>query len=179
MDKNKKATRILNITIDTNCINVKQAIKELNQLEAFDKKGVVKIVKTDVMDTEFLDDKGNDADKRKAKAAKLPEDIGIAVFGHSRFDHMKFASEETTKEQNEIIEIVFQKPATQLTKQQRRDTMHLHTHLINHSDIFVTTDCKHIWGKRVELKDRFGIVVAKPAECIQYIKKYIETGCYK
>ncbi len=75
----KKVTRVLIITIDTNCINAKQEIKELNQLEEFAEKGQVQIVKTDVLDTEFIKYEGKKGEKSKVKAAEIPEDIGIGV----------------------------------------------------------------------------------------------------
>jgi hypothetical protein len=42
------------VTIDTNSTNARQAGENLNALEEWRKKGLVEVVKTDVMDTEFL-----------------------------------------------------------------------------------------------------------------------------
>jgi len=142
----KKVARVLIITIDTNCINAKQEIKELNQLEEFAEKGQVQIVKTDVLDTEFIKYEGKKGEKSKVKAAEIPEDIGIGVLAHSRLDHTKLASEEEAKQFNEIVELLFDKPLYKLTNHSRlvRDAMHLHTHLIHQRDIFVSTDYTHI-----------------------------------
>ena len=100
---------------------------ELNQIEEYWKSGIIEIVKTDVLDTELLNDL---SDKRKAKVSKIPEDIGILVFDHSRLGHTKLASDEEIKQFHEIIKLLFVVPRAKLSKQQIRDAMHLHTHMI-------------------------------------------------
>ena len=183
MDMKNKATRILIITIDNNCINAKQEIKDLNKLEKYDEEGIVRIVKTDAFDTEANKYKGTWGEKSKAKAAQIPEVIGVAVIDHSRLDHMKLASGED-KQLDEIAWLLFNKPLCKLASNCNncrlvKDVMHLSPHLLHKNDIFVTRDKKHIWTKRAELEDKFGIVVANPVECIRYIEHFIKTGCYK
>jgi type I restriction-modification system DNA methylase subunit len=170
-----KKTRTLAITIDTNAINAKQKNENLNSLEQYSQSGLVKIFKTDVLDTELLTDKTNDAEKRRDKASNLPEDIGICVLDHSRLDHTRLAGEEDAKLQDEIIEVLFQKTRHQLTTQQLRDAMHLHTHLMHNRDFFVTMD-KHILARKEELHKKFGISAGTPEECLQFIDGFLLEG---
>ena len=48
------SNKIPTITIDSNCINAKGGDPILNKIKDLQKKGKVKIYKTDTMDTEFL-----------------------------------------------------------------------------------------------------------------------------
>ena len=89
-----KKTGTLTITIDTNAINAKQRDEKLNFLEQYAQRGLVEIFKTDVLDTELLADRTNDAEKRRDKSSNLPEDIGVWALGHSRLGHMRLARKE-------------------------------------------------------------------------------------
>jgi len=171
-----KKTRTLTITIDTNAINAKQRDEKLNLLEQYSQRGLVEIFKTDVLDTELLTDKTNYAEKRRDKASMLPEDIGICVLNHSRLGHTRLAGDEDVKLQDEIIKVLFQKTRHQLTTQQLRDAMHLHTHLMHQRDFFVTTDKGHVLSKKEELHKKFGINAGTPEECLQFIEGFLSKG---
>ncbi len=167
--------KTLTITIDTNAINVKQRIEELNLLEKYERWGLVQIFKTDALDTELLADETSWGQNRRDKASNLPEDIGIGVIDHSRVGHARVAGEEDVKLQDEIINVLFQKTRHQLTTQQLRDAMHLHTHVMHHRDFFVTRD-KHILSRKEELHKKFGINTGTPEECLQFIKGFLPKG---
>lgn len=76
------------LTFDTGCINVKRRVAALNELEAREARGLIRIHKTDSMDTEFqqTDDASGgtpgSAD-RVGKAAGLIEDKGAGVWGET------------------------------------------------------------------------------------------------
>jgi hypothetical protein len=169
-------TAPLTITIDTNAINARRRDERLNLLEQYSRKGLVRVFKTDVLDTELLTDKTNHGPKRKDKASNLPEDIGVWVLGHSRLGHMRVARKEDAKVQDEIIEVLFQKTRQQLTTRQLRDAMHLHTHLLHQRDFFVTTDRGHILSKKELLRKEFGINAGTPEECVQFIEGFPPIG---
>lgn len=170
-----KKTGTLTVTIDTNAINAKQEDEKLNLLEQYSQKGLAKVFKTDVLDTELLTDKTKDEAKRKEKASTLPEDIGVCVLDHSRLGHTRLAGEEDAKLQDEIIKVLFQKTRHQLTTQQLRDVMHLHTHLLHQRDFFVTTD-GHFLSRKEELHKKFGINAGTPEECLQFIEGFLPKG---
>jgi type I restriction-modification system DNA methylase subunit len=170
-----KRAKALTITIDTNAINAKQENENLNLLEQYCQRGLVEIFKTDVLDTELLTDKTNYGEKRRHKASRLPEDIGVCVLDHSRLDHTRLAGEEDAKLQDEIIKVLFQKTRHHLTTRQLRDAMHLHTHVMHQRDIFVTMD-KYILGRKEELHKKFGINAGTPEECLQFIDGFLSEG---
>ena len=64
-------------TIDTNSINTQQRDANLNRLEEWHLKGIVEIVRTDVMDTEFLKASPRLAEAFMKKPSRYREDMGV------------------------------------------------------------------------------------------------------
>ena len=157
------------ITIDSNCINVNGNYKDMNKIEELEKKGIVEIHRTDTMVAEFLyggSKKGYTKGLKKSK--NYPEDIGVAVWDHSRYGHSKWGSKKDSKLFNEIKEILF--PNTkELTDKQIKDSMHLRTHLHYGRDYFITDDKKHILSKKNDLRDNLNIIVCTPKEFCENI----------
>jgi len=167
--------KVPSVTIDTCVINAMRKIKELNLIEQYQRWGLVETVKTDALDTELLDDKTRSATTRRKKAATLPEDVGICVIGHSRLGHTLIAGKDDAELQDELIHVLFQKSRQQLTAQQLRDAMHLHTHLMHQRDFFVSTD-KHILGRKEVLHKKFGINAGTPEECLRFVEEILPKG---
>lgn len=162
-------TKKYNITIDTNCINVRKALDSLNKLEEWHSLGLIEIVKTDVMDTELR------GDARLEKSSKLNEDLGVGVWDHSRWGHAVWGGEDVHYRLEEIKKVIFP-DFNKLTEKRRknatRDAMHLATHLMHNRDFFVTLD-KQILSKKEDLLREFNVEVLSPEQCVEKLKGLI------
>lgn len=104
-------------------------------------------------------------------SSEFHEDQGGAYYGHSRYGHAAYGG---TPHFEEILKIIF--PATKgspATKQQIRDAMHVATHKQYGRDYFVTKDGAILRAKEI-LKERFGIQVMNPADCVKELKKLLD-----
>lgn len=101
-------------------------------------------------------------------SSEFKEDIGGGYYEHSRYDHAIYGGASDFKE---ILQVIF--PETKgcaPTKQQIRDAMHVATHKNYGRDYFVTKD-KAILQAKEKLKEKFGILVMNPADCVKDLKK--------
>lgn len=165
--------RQFTITIDTNCINTKQGKETINQIEKWHDKGLVEIVKTDVMDTEFV----GAHPKFKKKSQKYHEDLGVGVWGHSRWDHFLWGGENMNYPLEKIRDLLFprfQNLKGDAKKRAIRDAMHLATHYMCKRDFFVTED-KNFVKKRNRLEKVFRVKILTPNECIEKLKPLISN----
>jgi len=155
------------ITIDTNCINVREAVRDLNQLEKWHSLGLIEIVKTDVMDTELR------GGARLEKSSRLKEDLGVGVVDHSRLGHFVVGGEGVDYPLDELRKILFpnfDKLTEKSRKRAIKDAMHLATHHMRKRDFFVTMD-NHFMKARDELKKKFNMVILTPKECAEELRK--------
>jgi hypothetical protein len=128
---------ILHITIDTNLINARQKLPEMNVLEDMHKRGSIEIVKTDAMDTEMLEGYR----KGLEKSQQYREIQGYGVFGHSRFDHSVYGSVEDGGLTQSIVMALFPgKSCSELSDNDIRDVMHIQAHVTHKGDYFITED---------------------------------------
>ncbi len=153
---------MLTITIDTNVINARGKDAAMNQLEQWYAEGKIGLFKTDVMDTELQDGYR----KGLEKAVQYKEDLGVGVWGSSRWGHALWASEEDGNTLNELKVTLFGKKSD-YTKQEIRDAMALLTHSRNRRDFFVTNDAG-ILDKKEALRT-FGISVGNPVDCVAWL----------
>lgn len=158
------------MTIDTNCINTREADQYLNRLEEWHRKGLIEIVKTDVMKTEFLK-----ANRRfTQKASEYREDFGVGVFDHSRWDRSKFYDPSIDYPVERIKRIVFPRFESLVSEEKtraQRDIMHIATHHMHKRSFFVTTD-KVITGKKEDL-EKSGVVVLTPKQCVSRLSRLL------
>jgi len=101
-------------------------------------------------------------------SSEFKEDVGGAYYDHSRYGH---ATYEGTPNVEEILKIIF--PETKgcpATRTQFRDAMHVATHKKYGRDFFVTKD-NGILQKNKELKEKYGIIVLNPHECVEQLRK--------
>jgi len=153
------------ITIDTNCINTKQGMETMNKIERWHDEGLVEIVKTDVMDTEFI----RASQKFREKSRKYRENLGVGVWGHSRWGHFLWGGKKRNYPFKEIRRLLFprfERLGEDEKKKAIRDAMHLATHIMHDNDFFVTED-KDFLRKREELKKKFGVIIFTPRECYE------------
>jgi len=162
-------SRRLTVTIDTNYINTKQGMEAMNKIEKWHNEGLVEIVKTDVMDTEFM--RAHEPQRFVKKSQKYHEDLGVGVWGHSRWGHSLWGGKKMNYPHKEIRNLLFPQFHSLNEDDRRkatRDAMHLAAHYMYKRDFFVTED-KHFIRKRNGLKKRFGVVVLTPKECVEKV----------
>jgi len=159
----------ISVTFDTSVIypDDGQTPTAIRDLERLHEKGSIIIFKTDVVDTEL----GENKKELSAKSARFLEDMGFAVYGHSRYSHALYGSGSQYPFE-ELRELVFPN-FNQMTKTNQdkatRDAMHLATHYMYRRDFFVTLDNRHLIANRRSLEARFGIIVLTPDECLRKI----------
>ena len=136
----------------------------MNTLEEWHQRGMIQIVKTDVMDTELPET----TRKYRNKSQTYHEDLGEAIIDHSRVDHTVIGDEDnhTHGEMRDLLFPEFKSMGEEAQNRAIRDTMHLVTHYKHERDIFVTED-KDFIEKREELQRRYGVIIATPEECVK------------
>jgi hypothetical protein len=159
------------ITFDTSCIysSGEEAPRAIRELEKMHAEGKIEIVKTDVMDTEL----GEGNERLRLKSEKFPEDMGLGVYGYSRYGHARYPGPETDYPFEKIRDTLFP-DLGQMNKKSKdraiRDAMHLATHRMYKRQFFVTRDERHIINNRKELEEKFGIIVLTPEECLARLR---------
>ena len=153
--------KVITVTIDSNCINEKRNGFYLNLIDEAYEKGLIKIYKTDTMDTEFIKKKGYP--KVLKKSEKYEEDMGIGVWGNSRWGHFKWGDLTDTIKINSIKSILFPKEKV-LNDKQLRDCLHLKTHIEYKRDYFITSDKEHILNNKEIIEKNLLINVVSPKD---------------
>lgn len=127
----------MTITIDTNRINSKGDLEDMNKLEEYAKNGIIEIVGTERLLQEM---ERYDRGKKKAESYKNisePYTVGFSKIGSfyiSGGEGIKF---------KEIAAILFPtKKPIELNKSESNDVMHLVSHSHSQSEYFVTNDEK-------------------------------------
>ena len=133
----------------------------LNLIDEAYKRGLIKIYKTDTMDTEFIKEKGYPQGLKKSE--KYEEDMGIGVWGNSRWGHSKWGDLTDTVKINNIKSILFPKEKA-LNDRQLRDCLHLRTHIEYKRDYFITSDEKHILNNKEIIEKNLSINVISPKD---------------
>ena len=176
------------LTFDASCINAKQRVKELNKLEAWQKKGFIKIVSSTSVEEEHLQLDKEQPDKDPYRTQRLKKfntydnrDTAYWVLGRSRLGiSTKLGGKSTKEEMEHIAAILFpNRKWSSLTSNQIRDVMALHTHWIYKRDVFVTLNTKDFIGKkeakRNRLKEAFGMLVKTPKETLDYVESKLNS----
>ena len=165
------------ITIDTNSINTRQRDANLNNLEEWHLKGLIEMVKTDVMDTEFLKASPEPREAFMDKSSRYREDVGVGAYGHSRRHHAVYGeANDPNYPRDEMLRMVFPRFEYLTNEDEKsraiRDAMHLATHHMHKRDFFVTND-KHFKSARDALRERFGVVILTPNECVSRLSEML------
>lgn len=168
---------MMTLTFDTSCINAKGKNQELNQLEAWQKQGLIHIVSSTSVEEEHLQTDDEPYRTHRLDKFRTYDEVDTAfwVLGYSRLGiSTKLGTESTQEEMMLIASILFPgRNWPSLTPRQIRDVMALHTHWINSRDVFVTLNSKDFVGKngakQKYLFGTFGIVVMRPPEALDYV----------
>jgi hypothetical protein len=156
---------------------MRQRDADLNKLEEWHLKGLIEIVRTDVMDTEFLKASPRRRESFMNKSSRYREDMGVGTYDHSRWDHAVFGgSYDRNYPRDEMLRILFPgfENISDEDEESRaiRDAMHLATHHMHKRDFFVTND-KHFIAARDALRERFGLVILTPEECVSRLSEML------
>lgn len=147
------------ITIDTNCINAKQASAPLNLLEKWAKEGKIEIQKSTPFSVEA---QGNA--KRETKEKQVDGHPSLFTLGSSSFSGgAVLAGPDLTKE----IQIILFPGVTPLSIGQERDVQHLAEHVRTGGHLFVTIDTSDFMSGNKEKKLRsLGVWAVTPEKAV-------------
>ncbi len=153
---------IRRITIDTNCINTKRGISELNWLEKLASEGKIEIQKS----TQFsVEAQGNL--KREAKASQIPDHPPVFVLGASFLGGAVLAGPDLRTE----IRMILFPGVAQLSINQVRDVEHLAEHVRTGGHLFVTLDeSDFIAGNKKQRLQRLGVWAVTPAKAVELLQ---------
>lgn len=162
---------MISVFIDTNCINAKQSIKPLNELERLYADEKILIEKTDTLDTELQEGKGYPRGLKKS--LNYIESYGPAVVGHSRLGSCIVEDESDNRRFSKVLSILWgQKARSQYSRQEIKDAMHIATAIRYGGTYFVTLE-HNILKKSEEIKKEFVITICTPSNCLKFVKEEI------
>lgn len=157
-------TKTPRIVIDANCINARNSLPAMTELENLHNKGIVRIEKIDVLDTEFQFPKTFRLGLKKS--SNYNENIGLGVWDNSRWDHCFWASDDDEEKLTKLLSALWgEKKRSEYSKNEIRDVMHILTAIRSGADFFVTNEKILLEkGKFLEIK------VCSPEECLEIIR---------
>ena len=169
------------ITIDSNLINVRGAIQEMNEIEELHQEGKIDIVGAQRLYDEMKDYNSDAFDKAKGyENISEPFTIGYSAIGSAYI-----AGEDDIPSFHAFASILFpDQDIKSLNENQTNDIMHIIAHAHSDADIFLTNNSKDFIDakrsninrgedlknyKRHQLSD-FNITVMTPREFLEYYK---------
>lgn len=174
---------ILKITIDSNLINLRHSIKEMNKIEELHEKGKIQIVGAQRLYDEMKEYNADAFDKaRTYENISEPFTIGFSAIGSAYI-----AGEDNIPSFKTFASILFpNQNIDSLSENQTNDIMHIIAHAHSDSKIFLTNNAKDfIDAKRTnnnrgqELKNYkkqqfrdIHITVMTPSEFLKYYENY-------
>lgn len=163
----------LQFAVDTNFVDDPSPAAQ--ELRAAREAGWVRLFRTDVMDTEI--GKATDPEKRShllSLSGKYVEQYGPVVWGHSRWDHAVWGSEEDAERLDRAIAVMFPGSARDsIVPNNLRDAMHVATAIRYGMNGLVTRNERGLLKKSTEIADAFdGFVVATPDEVLETVDRF-------
>ena len=157
----------LRLTIDTNCINVRQADAFMNQLEGFARQGLIEITTTFSLGKDLAFDETKLGEARRIKASRLPQARSGFIIGRSTVGGPDvIGGPDIYARVDPIAEIIAPGIAWEkIYTNTQRDILHLAAHLTYGWEIFLTGD-KGILDHASELA-ALGIRVMTPQAALQ------------
>jgi len=159
----------LRVTIDTNCINVRQAHTFMNQLEELARRGAIQITTTFALGEDLAFDKTKLGEARRIKAARLPQARSGFMVGHSTVGGPDvIGGPNVYAHVDSIAEVIAPAVAwEEIRTNTQRDILHLAAHLTYGWELFVTED-KGILDHSTKLA-ALGIRTMTPVAALQYL----------
>jgi len=136
-------------------------------LDELRERGLILIVKTDVMDTELAN-----KEKLKEKASPFSEDVGPGVWNNSRWGHFSWGTQDSSELIEQIKHIMspdFEHRDEESQKRALRDAMQLATHKLYNRAYFITRD-KDFLRVRDTLEKELEIRILTPEELVIAIR---------
>lgn len=162
------------VYLDTSCVNAKQKIEALNELDRLNDEEKIMVEITDTFETELRSGKGYS--RGLPKASKYIFSEGPAVVGYSRLGSCIVSSDEDDRRMARVLEILFRKkPRAKYTSNEIRDAMHISTAIRYGGTYFVTLD-KKVLKKAEEIKNEFQITLANPEECLRQVNERLSKA---
>ena len=159
------------LTMDSCCFPKIGEDDSVEKLKTWQDKGWVDLIITDVLEKETEELYGEHRKKVEEKTKSLSKDYGLPLLGHISSKFWFSPVNGSVEKFLEIYEVVFNEPWQEKAKKNNtRDALHLHTHLINDRDYFITRDSR-ILGKRDEL-ECLGIKVRTSEAAIKEMEDY-------
>lgn len=156
---------MIQLTIDSNVINVRGRLAAMNTIEKWQSEGKVLLVGAQRLTNEM---RGYaDAKVKTMKNVSEPMVWGISDWGS------KWGAAGPVPDYKELAEVLFPKVRwDRLNQNQQNDVMHLMGHCDSDSKVFITSDIKDFIkrGRRERLRDKFGIEVMTPEEFVAFYK---------
>jgi hypothetical protein len=154
------------IVIDTNVINARQGIEAMNEIERLAEAGWIRIYKTDVLDTEMA----GHYRRGTEKAALYEEDVGVGVWGLSRWGHSVWASKDDARRLTATLALLFgEKEKGEYARNDVADAMHLITAARHGREYFVTAERK-LLNCAEGVFELLGVKVRDPNDCLREIR---------
>jgi hypothetical protein len=170
--------KVLRLTFDTCCINLRRKSAALNGLEQLCKQGVIEIAATPEMLIDLERDKSSAAEQRRKKASLLHKEI----HDQSRKDEQRYSFEglledPITRQKVERglkhwLDTLF--PSGRPVENMADDILHVLIHTAWGRDMFVTTD-KGILKRKEKFK-ALGAVVCCPEEALERVKEHVSSA---
>lgn len=155
------------VAIDTNVINSRQQIEEMNELEKWDNEGLVEIVIPGSLSGEIK----NYRPEAWNKIGKYRKVFGPGFYDNQiLYGTMIFGSPEP--EYSELRSIIFPKKTT-LGQNDQRDIIHLIACIRNNVDYFVT-DEEAIFENRDKIRAKFNINITNSKNIIMELKTELQ-----
>jgi hypothetical protein len=160
----------LRLTLDTNCINLRQGLAAMNALESLAASGKIKLVTASAMIDDLAFDKSRLAQARLDKANRLLEARGAFMVGHSHVGGYDVLGGPSIYEHVDRIAEALRDGQSweRLDGNSQRDVLHLAAHLANDFEVFVTRDGA-ILDSAVRLR-ALGLLVLSPEDALAFVE---------
>lgn len=161
----RRRRRDFRVTIDTGCVNARQMDENLNQLEAWNNDGTIRLERSRVLLREL------EGQRRILKAQSINPHPPLWTLGVSSLGSGERAVlAARMPEENTLTNILFPTTRT-LSSGHRLDAQHLQWHVHTGGDVFVTKDGDFL--RHHEELYRIGIWVFSPAAAVAHIRRWL------
>lgn len=144
-------------------------------LRRYHDEGWIDLWRTDTLDTELADAK--DSERLMNESSRYVESLGPAVWGHSRWGHSVFASEEDAKRIDHVFAILFPGSdrhdlSTGRARRKLRDAMHVATAIRYGANGFITRDKRDLVRKSDAIAGAFnGFRIMTPERALAFVER--------
>lgn len=147
------------------------------QLREYHRAGSVDLWRTDTVDTE-LASASDERTRRDLLDASAPyvESLGVAVVGHSRFDHSFVGDDADEARLDRVYCILFPNSdrhdtSTGRSRRKLRDAMHIATAVRYGCSGFITRDNGDLVPKAAAIEKAFGLRIMQPEQAVAFVER--------